>query len=187
MAHHRRSFLLGLTGIGAASASANGLPRRPFPPGGLASRSETTLAMRENAAVADCLQAIPAQSTNGDETALPGYVGCFTKGLPHDQTGLVEPAAYESLLHAVSTGQHADFEAIDRGSGMKLVNPESSFAFELEGLDSHQVSCPPAPQVSSVQAADEMVELYWQALARDVPLCRRRNLTGHSVGVRGIE
>jgi hypothetical protein len=52
---------------------------------------------------------------------------------------------------------------------MKLVNPQSAFTYEMEGLDTHQLACPPAPQVSSPQAAAEMAELYWQAAARDVP------------------
>src|SRR5262249_2901280 len=108
------------------------------------------------------------QVTNRDEVTLPAYVGCFTKGLPHDELGVVEPEAYRSLLYALSTGQHSDFERIYRGSGMKLVDPQAAFAYELEGADSHRLACPAAPALSSAEAAAEMVELYWQALARDV-------------------
>ncbi|HUJ71523.1 MAG TPA: phosphoesterase, partial [Verrucomicrobiae bacterium] len=118
---------------------------------------------------------MPNQVSNGDETHLPGYIGCFAKGLPHDQFGEVEADAYKSLLFALSTGHHADFENILRGSGMKLVNPEAAFTFELEGADSHCLACPPAPSVSSAAAAAEMVELYWQALARDVPFADYEN------------
>jgi hypothetical protein len=125
--------------------------------------------MREQAAVAECRSPIPNQTSNGDETVIQGYAGCHTKGLPHDQDGLVEPGAYQSLLHALSTGKPADFDAIDRGSGMKLINPQSGFTYELEGLDSHQLACTAAPGVSSAQAAAEMVELHWHAAARDVP------------------
>jgi hypothetical protein len=52
---------------------------------------------------------------------------------------------------------------------MKLVNPQAAFAYQLEGADSHSLGTPPAPSFSSAHAAAEMVELYWQALARDVP------------------
>jgi hypothetical protein len=115
------------------------------------------------------MQPSATETNNGDETGLPQYVACFTKGLPHDQMGVVDPDAYATLLYALSTGKHADFEAISRGSGMKLLDPEAAFTYELEGADSHRLACPPAPNLSSTQAAAEMVELYWQALARDIP------------------
>ena len=132
------------------------------------SRTEIILRLREASAFQDCRQPVPPQAKNGDESSVPGYAGAFTKGLPHDQFGLVVPSAYGSLLHAMATGRSADFEAVERGSGMKLVNPESAFAYEMEGLDSHQLACAAAPSLSSSQAAAEMVELYWQALTRDV-------------------
>lgn len=100
---------------------------------------------------------------------MPACIGSFTKGLPHTQLGEVEPGVYQTLLHALSTGKQVDFEAIDRGSGMRLVNPQAAFTFQMEGADSHRLGAPPAPPFSSADAAAEMVELYWQALARDVP------------------
>ena len=39
----------------------------------------------------------------------------------------------------------------------------------MEGGDSHTFGAAPAPAFASAQSAAEMVELYWQALARDVP------------------
>jgi hypothetical protein len=166
----RRSFLRSAAGIGLISAhgEANVLPSRP-PRLPANPRCRTSLEMRESTAALDMWEPMPDQANNGDETGLPGFTGSFTKGLPHDQMGVVEPAAYGTLLHAISTGQHSDFENIDRGSGMKLVNPQSAYTWELEGLDSHQLACPPAPAVGSAQGAAEMVELYWQALARDIP------------------
>ncbi len=125
--------------------------------------------MREQCAKSELNQPVPQQISNGDETSLPGYIGNFTKGLPHDQNGVVEASVYNKLLYAMSTGESADFEAIGGGSGMKLVDPQAAFTYELEGADSHVLTCPPAPTVSSAQSAGEMVELYWQALARDVP------------------
>src|SRR5206468_515291 len=41
-------------------------------------------------------------------------------------------------------------------------------AFDLEGPDSHALFQPPAPALASGQAAAELAELYWMALARDV-------------------
>ena len=81
----------------------------------------------------------------------------------------MEPEAYESLLRALSTGQQTDLENISRGSGVKLVNPQSAFAFQMEGADSHRLGTIPPPAFSSPEAAGETVELYWQTLSRDVP------------------
>jgi membrane-associated phospholipid phosphatase len=89
--------------------------------------------------------------------------------MPHTQEGEVEPGKYETLLRALATGRHEDFEAVARGSGRKLVNPQGAFAFSLEGGDSHRFACPPAPSFTSAEAAAEMRELYWQALCRDIP------------------
>lgn len=132
-------------------------------------RRSAALRLREEAAVAESAQPIPPQFANGDETALPRWTGAFTKGLPHTQLGEVEPGAYETLLAALATGKHADFESIARGSGRRLTNPQAAFAYQLEGGDSHRFTCPPPPRFSSPEGTMEMLELYWQALLRDVP------------------
>ena len=80
-------------------------------------RTGTALKVRMDAATAQAGQATLPQSSNGDETALPRWSACFTKGLPITQLGEVEPGTYETLLQALQTGKHADFEAIARGSG----------------------------------------------------------------------
>lgn len=166
----RRSFLQGLAGIAGLAAPGRAQPeviRRP--PIGLNPRSQTAFLIRQEAALFECNQPATMSVANGDETALPNYIASFTKGLPHTQLGEVEPGTYETLLHAFSTGKQSDFESLDRGSGMKLVNPLAAFAYQMEGADSHCLGTPPAPTFSSPHAAAEMVELYWQALTRDVP------------------
>lgn len=132
-------------------------------------RQQTALEIRRDAALAQSLVPVADHAANGDEDAMPGYSGSFTKGLPHTPLGEAQPGSYETLLRALSTGRQADFESIDRGAGTKFVDPMSAFAFQMEGADSHCLGMPPAPAFSSAEAAAEMVELYWQALARDVP------------------
>src|SRR5207253_9603448 len=88
---------------------------------------------------------------------------------PTTQFGEVEPGKYATLLAAIQSGKHADFEAIARGSGRRLTDPQAAYAFSLEGGDSHRFACPPAPSFSSPEMAAEVAELYWQALARDIP------------------
>lgn len=168
---NRRSFLRGLFGAAGLIKTANArsvVGSASTTPDAF-ERGQTAFAIRENCAFFQSIQPPAAQLSNGDETGLPAYVACFTKGLPHDQLGIVDPNAYASLLQALASGQHSDFENIRRGSGMKLVNPEAAFTYEMEGADSHRLACLPAPALSSPEAAAEMVELYWQALARDIP------------------
>jgi hypothetical protein len=50
-----------------------------------------------------------------------------------------------------------------------LVDPQAGLAFDLEGTDSHQLAIAPAPALASAWRAGEAVEVYWQALLRDVP------------------
>ena len=51
---------------------------------------------------------------------------------------------------------------------MRLVCPQAAFGLNLEGADAQTFFLPPPPSVTSAEAAAEMVELYWHALARDV-------------------
>jgi len=96
-------------------------------------------------------------------------IGTYGKGLLHSQVGEVDLPSYRSMLHALTTQNHADFTNILLGYGRKLVNPGASFAYDLVGGDPHTFSIPLPPAFSSARAAADMVELYWQALARDAP------------------
>src|SRR2546429_317903 len=82
------------------------------------------------------------QLAKGDEIGLPGFIATLRKGLPQNQLGIVDADAFATLLRALATGRHADFEKITCGSGMKLVNPEAAFTYETEGADPHQFACP---------------------------------------------
>jgi hypothetical protein len=132
-------------------------------------RQQAAWQIRYSTARMESLQPVAPHPSNGDETAFPNYIASFTKGLPHSQLGEVDPVAYETLLHALSTGQQSDFESLDRGSGMKFVDPQAAYAFGMEGADSHRLGTAAPPAFNSPEAAGEMVELYWQALIRDVP------------------
>jgi hypothetical protein len=102
-------------------------------------------------------------------------IGSYTKALPHNSFGEVTPAAYSALIKALSTGDPADFENVPLGGVVKQADPQAAFAFGLEGADSHCLGVIAAPSFSSAEAAAEMVELYWQALSRDVPFANFYN------------
>ncbi len=110
---------------------------------------------------------IPAIS-NGDEQLYESKIASFTKALPHSDLGEVEADAYVALEAALASGRGADFELIPLGGTMKLTDPQGAYCFDLVGADSRAQKLAIPPTLSSAEAAGEMVELYWQALTRDV-------------------
>jgi hypothetical protein len=168
MSLSRRFFLGGLTVAPLARAgydAATGTPEQ---------RRNMALQIRENVATFENTLPIPAHPVNGDEQRYPSYIANFSKGLPHNDRGEVDPQAYGQLLAALGSGHWSDFEAITMGcpdvaKRRKFTNPEAGAAFNLVGADSQQLAIPPAPSLASAEQAAEAVELYWKALARDVP------------------
>jgi membrane-associated phospholipid phosphatase len=146
------------------SALADGLPRS----GDGSARAQESFEVRERAALSDRLLPTPKQTPNQDEQLYPSYIGNFTKGLPHNPIGEVDTKSYQSLLRAIGAGSFKAFEQVPLGGNVKLGNPLSGLAFELEGTDSHKLAIPAAPAVASRVRAAEAVELYWMALLRDV-------------------
>ncbi len=132
-----------------------------------ADRLQTCFQMRVQAAKDDRDAGMPTQTPNSDEDRYSNRAGNFSKGLPHNAVGEVDPAAYQSLLNAMSSGDPQDFDRIVMGGLSKLVDPQAGLAFDMEGLDSHQFRMPPAPALASAERAGEAVESYWMALLRD--------------------
>ena len=137
----------------------------------LEERARDAYRLRVDAARFQRNQPQPPQRSNGDERRYreQDFIGNFSKTLPHDAFGHVDPAAYRALLRAMRTADPADFAAIPQGGLAKLSNPQSAFAFQLDGADSHHVGVRVPPALASAEEAGEMVELYWLALTRDVP------------------
>ncbi len=113
-------------------------------------------------------------NNNGDETNVADYAGQFTKLLQHDPTTsaltLLGQQQYDKLVKALNTGLQADFNAINLSNGIQrlLLNPQAALTWTMQGIDS---SLPPmaiAPSVTSPVAAAEMLEVYLQAICRDV-------------------
>jgi len=133
----------------------------------------------------------PEHANNNDEVSYPSrsFVGNYSKGLRHDDVGDPDPISYGSLLRALESRDPGDFEEILRPpNALKLTNPQAGLAFELEAPDTQSVTLPPAPRFDSEQAANEMGELYWMALARDVPFIEYANeaATANSIIQRAI-
>ncbi|WP_155893707.1 hypothetical protein [Cystobacter fuscus] len=137
-------------------------------PVGNVQRADLAEQIRIDAAHFQRSQPLPAHPNNGDEQRYPSRFASYSKGLPHDSTGTVDPTAYQKMLFALGTGNPADFEAIPLGATRKLVNPQSAYSFTLVGPDPHALAIRPAPAYASAETAGEMEELYWMSLVRDV-------------------
>lgn len=106
---------------------------------------------------------------NGDEMRFINKMASFTKALPHNSLGEVDLFVYKKYKEVLKSGIPDEFEKIPLGGARKLTNPQAAYCYDLVGPDSHQLVIPPPPAFHSAEAASEMVELYWQALTRDIP------------------
>jgi hypothetical protein len=120
--------------------------------------------------------ALPNHISNGDDDryATQNYFASFTKGLPHlGPLGEVDPTAYHVLLNALRSGAPEDFATVPEGctdtTRQPFVDPQAGLAFDLEGIDSHLLTIPPAYEFSSAGQIGEIAENYWLSLCRDVP------------------
>jgi hypothetical protein len=143
------------------------------------SRQTSSRKIREEAAEIAYRRDHHAHVNNGEEATYRNannelnYIANYSKGLRHRRSGEVIPASYRSMLRAIDSGDPDDFEKINLGIGpaprRKLVNPQAGLAFDIEGPDAHALTIRPAPRIDGLEAAGEMVELYWMALLRDFP------------------
>lgn len=122
---------------------------------------------------------------NGDEEKFQdrGFVGSFTKGLPHDpETGQVDSEQFKRFRVATHKGDFFSDEELKLGKDSFLAvkvneskpiraweSPAAGLTFEMHGPDSHSVTMPSAPELGSDQLTFEMAEVYWLALLRDIP------------------
>jgi hypothetical protein len=159
---------IGLSPLPARTAALNSQPTPSDPPTEGTSRAEKSFTIRKDTALHNRNLPFPDQINNGDEERYPERIACFTKGLPHDEAGIVKAPAYEALLKAIRTGEPSNFETIPLGGTVRLVNPQAGLTFDLEGTDSHQLMMRPAPAFASAERAAEAAECYWMALLRDV-------------------
>ena len=155
--------LLG-TDHSAAHAQDNGLTG--------AARADEAREIRVKAANRERAVPIPHHPTGGDQNRYADQSGTYTKGLPHDTFGRVDLNAFATLVTALNSGDHEDFEKIIMGGTRTLNCPQGGFAFDLEGTDAYQFGAPlvpAAPAAASDLSAAELLEHYWASLLRDIP------------------
>lgn len=132
-------------------------------------RRQEAYQIRQQAALFEKNIPLPGHPCNGDEFLYPDKIGNYSKALPHNNLGQVALNAYQAMIEALTTGNPEFFALIPLGGVVKLTNPQSAYAFEMTGPDSHHLSIIAPPTFNSPWNASEMDELYWMALTRDVP------------------
>jgi len=180
----RREFLQGVGGLAAATlltgaagtteqAQVEAAPRAALSTddfGGITgpARVEKVFNARVQAATFQKFQPLPDHPNNGDEDRYPNRIGNYSKGLPHNNLGEVDVQAYNTLMHALRTGSHDDFENVTMGGSARLKNPQGGLGMDMQGPDPMHLYQPPPPAFASAEIAAEIAENYWMALARDV-------------------
>ena len=111
-------------------------------------------------------------------------IASFGKGLPKNEYGETPREEYDALRAALNRygdlkprefEDWGEFSAVTVPGERNLAQPEAALSFTSDGFDTHDVYSRPAPGVASKETAAEMVELYWQALLRDVPFYEYEN------------
>ena len=134
--------------------------------------------------------------TNNEESDQgPQYPANFTKGLLHDDCGILKHAEdYRCFVEAINAPDPTLFEKEVETAATRVEDPKELFncpkktvcekkedvkwrgwespraghVFDLEGPDAGAVGMAPAPRVGSSELAAEMAEVYALALLRDV-------------------
>ncbi|OCX66908.1 hypothetical protein BFP70_03520 [Thioclava sp. SK-1] len=121
--------------------------------------SRLAIAQEHRAALSRLVQTLPQQPAqpNEDEKTCSTAPMSFTKGLPHDAYGLVEPQQYRTFTAQLwrplpQMAHHA--QAVGH-------------RFDLSGPDVSSFNLPAAPHIGSSEACAEIALLYVMALLRD--------------------
>jgi hypothetical protein len=179
----RRNFVKGAATLAAAASI---VPLKPLAGGSGSTAEASTVPYESNKRTNDSFLYrrrvaqenkidIGIRPDNGDRARYNDFSALYSKALPHNGLGVPNQAAYLTFLNALEDESFEALQSITVGSpgggpNSKLNGPATSFAFDLEGLDSHAFEIPPpAPAVRTAQTATEEVEHYWAALLRDVP------------------
>ncbi len=135
----------------------------------VSTRTRENYIKRVKAAGAHLLSAIDqqAQAVNNDEQDVPNYAGNFSKTLPHNDLGEVDTDAYTILVNGLENGDFSGL-TLSNEAERTLANPSAYKSFDLHGGFADATRLAPAPATQSAHAAAEMIEVYWQALTRDI-------------------
>ena len=168
----RRTFLSTVGALAGAAALGGSLSSCSDAKGSTAVRSgaaraQAALDLRQQIAQYAFSRGGTLQQSNGDEALYSNFIGSFSKGLPHNSIGEVDPASYLTYVDALN---NEDFDVLDTLAvgPRRLENPSAGVSYCLQGADVASIAMPPTPAFASAEEAGEIVELYWMALVRDI-------------------
>src|SRR6516165_2048675 len=145
----RRSLVLGA----ALALPVQGIVRAsdlktPFTPD---RRQRRVLETRWEAAQAEFKSSPPAHATNLDEERYPDRRASFSKTMPHNNLGEVDPEAYRKWLAILASGDPAQFENAPRDPQAieRLNDPQAAYAIDLVGPDATALQFPAPPAFAS--------------------------------------
>ena len=149
------SLVLGSAGVTALGAAAPDALAQPAARGrgrgrgretrDLRRRAQESFRIRVDAARDERRRPLVRHPTNGDEQRFPTFIGNFSKSLPHNDLGEVDPGAYRALVAAVEAGDLDAVEAAPAGGPFPLLNPLGGLTFTIEGGDGTRIFGPRAP------------------------------------------
>ncbi len=167
----RRSFLTGVGATVTAGALGAGIVSR-LGSDDFDLASQRSSAIAHERAEAHESERLPTPPTNGDEDLFPDGTASFTKTLPHNEIGELEPEVFSAFASALASGDADLIDQLPGGGPRTLANPLAAHCFSLAGADPHSVPMPPVHALRSARQAAEAGEVYWMALARDVQFAR---------------
>jgi hypothetical protein len=114
-------------------------------------RQDFILGRRQDAAFSQLRKAPPPHTTNDDEDRYPDRRASFSKTMPHNNLGEVDPEAYRKWLAILASGDPAQFENAPRDPQAieRLNDPQAAYAIDLVGPDATALQFPAPPAFAS--------------------------------------
>jgi membrane-associated phospholipid phosphatase len=100
------------------------------------------------------------------------YIDAYTKGLPHNQGGYVDPIQMKKLLQSISKRDRNKLNKVKLGSkDVRLVDPSAAWSSDIIGSCNNSYRYSKLPKLSSDKMTAQILELYAMTLCRDISFC----------------
>ena len=100
-----------------------------------------------------------------DESAVQGSRALFSKGLPHNNDGIPDEAAFSAFVEAIRSRNINELERLRPKAGIPWVDPTAGIQLTTAATLGPYGS----GWFGSKLMAGDLTELYWAALCRDIP------------------
>jgi len=118
---------------------------------------------------------LPMQIRRRNLNELDHYVGAYHKGLPCDNTGLVDEESMKKLLKAIKYLDTDKLDQVTLGGKLQLVNPSACWSKDFFGVPIECYDVHSVPEFKSAWMAAEIIEIYAMAYCRDITFAQYKN------------